>query len=269
MLRRASTVRTAPRRARGAVSSGVAASALALLLGGLTACGTSDSDLTSIGSGLPSVTGVSVGTPDPADKDLPVDKDARVIEVTMEPDVGATQVQAVFDAYEDVITDESVGAVAVVLESEKRPRVAAIGELPSQQMVEALLVARDDPDNDRFILFTDGSRPRVIQHLRDVSFVAVDEHAEQHLADADVTEVTVASGDRSLHLVAGSSDLSTARARADIAEVVDADFNLLEARVEGSGDLVLVVAPRSLPAATVYVNQEVDGTHGKVIVQGG
>lgn len=252
----------ATRFARGAVLSLLAAVVL-------TACGASEEELTGIGADLPSVTGVSVGMPVDGDKDLPVDAEARVVEVTMEPDVGTKQVLAVFDAYRDLIAGDDLGAVVVVLEAAHRPRLAASdGGAPSEAMVDALLSARDDPDSAQFTLFVDGDDARITHRLRDVGFTVVNEHAELHAGVKGIEDVLVSSGNRSLALSTDKKENNVARARAALVDVVDADFDLIEARVQGSGDLTLVVEPQSLPAATFYVNQTVELAHGKVSVQG-
>lgn len=267
MSSRRSTAGTSPRPTVTRIARVAALCALAAAT--LTACGASEEELTGIGADLPSVTGVSVGMPVEDDKDLPVDPDSRVVEVTMQPEASATEVLAVFDAYSDFIEGDDLGAVAVVLESPNRPRLAAgNGGSPTGPMVEALLAARDDADSEHFTLYVDADKPRVTHRLRnEASFASVAKNAEAHAALKGVKQVLVSAGSRSLALTTNEDQNVVARARAELVTVLDSDFDLVEARVDGSGDLTLVVEPQSLPAATVFVNETVDRFHGKVYVQ--
>jgi len=90
----------------------------------LTACSTSPESLENATKDVPGVIQVTATENDGGDNDIPFAKIAKHVRILMDAGASATQILAVFDAYEGDIDDGDVEAVEIELEGPKRATLA-------------------------------------------------------------------------------------------------------------------------------------------------
>lgn len=239
--------------------------AMSLLSG---ACATSPESLENAVKDKPGVIKVEA-TEHEGDDGIPFQKVAKAVEVLMDGEASASQIMAVFDAYDGEIDDGDVYMVEVTLKGPKRATLSAgEGIYVTQRMVDEFVEAQAD---DKITKYRREAYP--VLPLVEITLAAADYDDVVAVADRyrevkEIEAVTVTSGGFTLSRDRVNDPQARARARERFVLEVNRRFRLTGAMVAGRGPVRLAVARAELAALQDYVKREAPRQKlGRVIVR--
>ncbi len=241
------------------------AAAMLLLL---AACSTSPESLENATEDMSGVIKVEAAESD-GDDDVPFATSPKHLKILMDADAAATQIMAVFDAYEGDIDEGEIGGIEVVLDGPKRATLATgAGIHATDLMVEDLVEARDDDAIVRYRRQAYPTLPSVSLTLAQADFDQVVSVADRYRNVDQIDLVEVVSGGFILIRDEVNEDPTFTEARERFVHTVSERFRLTGAVVSGRGPLELVVSPTDKMALLEYVEAHAPAqTLGRIVVR--
>jgi hypothetical protein len=227
------------------------AAAMSLLL---ATCSASPQSLESATEEKPGVIKVEASEGGGED-DIPFATSPKHLRILMDADASATQIMAVFDAYEGDIDDDEIELIEVVLEGPKRATLATgQGIHATDLMVDDLIEARDDDTIIKYRREAYPTLPSVYLTMAPADFDQVVAVADRYRNVDEIEDVEVESGDFYLVRDEINEDPSFTEARERFVHRVSRRFRLTGAVVAGRGPLKLIVSPTDRTALLEYVD---------------
>lgn len=173
----------------------------------------------------------------------------------MDADASATQIMAVFDAYEGDIDDGDVEGIEVVLDGEKHATLATGADIhATEAMVDELVEVQHQDDLIEYLREAYPVLPAVHLTLTSSGFDDVVAAADRYRNVDDIELVGVRSGDFALVRDEVNEDPEFTAARERFVHEVALRFRLRGALVAGRGPLRLAVAPSDQAALRQFVD---------------
>lgn len=234
----------------------------------LGACATSPGSLEKAVRDEPGVIKVDARESD-GDDGIPFAKVPKHVTILMDADASATQIMAVFDAYDGDIDDGDVEGIEVVLDGPKRATLSTgEGIHAAHLMAQELVEAQDDSDVIEYRREAHPVLPGVYLTLVPLEFDEVVSLADRYRNTEGIEYVQLVSGGFLLIRDEVDEDLTITEARERFVQRANLRFRLTGAVIAGRGPLKLFVAPAQRHALQEYVdNNAATRTLGRIIVR--